>query len=313
MMVRALLLAAIILQAHRCCTADESQCKFVSSRGILKSTSVHASSPISSTTIIDADLIYRIVNGSTVYVSTSALKAFAARAHEIVVPYVLVSGDSDWVISDSHIDEKGLRSLLNSALMLHWFAQNKALNHSKLSGIPIGLDYHSVAAGHWWAPRSNPLEQEQLLLSIAKNAPPLQKRVRLAFSSSMSTANRGGRQGIAKALSNASDAVFYQPAPWPRRNVWNMMSHFAFIISPPGAGPDCHRTWEALALGCIPIVETHPMNADLFDGLPVLVVNEWREVTRALLDRTVLKFSQRSFNMEKLQLRWWVDRMNSYK
>jgi len=248
-MVRTLLLFAIILQTRLYCTADESKCKIVSSRGILKSTSVHARSPVSSTISIDADLISRIVNGSTVYVSTSALKAFAARAHEISVPYVLVSGDSDWVISDSHIDRKGLRGLLKSPLLLHWFAQNKALNHSKLSGIPIGLDYHSVAAGHWWAPRSTPLEQEQLLLSIAKSAPVLQKRVRLAFSSSMSTANRGGRQGIAEALSNASDAVFYQPAPWPRRNVWSMMSHFAFVISPPGAGPDCHRTWEALALG----------------------------------------------------------------
>jgi hypothetical protein len=32
--------------------------------------------------------------------------------------------------------------------------------------------------------------------------------------------------------------------------------NYAFVASPYGGGPDCHRTWEALILGCIPIVKS---------------------------------------------------------
>ena len=32
------------------------------------------------------------------------------------------------------------------------------------------------------------------------------------------------------------------------------MIKYTFILSPAGIGLDCHRTWEALCLGCIPIV-----------------------------------------------------------
>jgi tRNA U38,U39,U40 pseudouridine synthase TruA len=38
-----------------------------------------------------------------------------------------------------------------------------------------------------------------------------------------------------------------------RSELWRRHGGFAFVISPPGHGLDCHRTWEALALGCIPI------------------------------------------------------------
>ena len=38
-----------------------------------------------------------------------------------------------------------------------------------------------------------------------------------------------------------------------RSELWRRHGNYSFVISPPGHGLDCHRTWEALALGCIPI------------------------------------------------------------
>jgi hypothetical protein len=55
-----------------------------------------------------------------------------------------------------------------------------------------------------------------------------------------------------------------------------------FVLSPPGHGLDCFRTWEALALGCIPIVLNTQVKA-VYDGVPVLIVNKWEDVTDALL------------------------------
>jgi len=58
-----------------------------------------------------------------------------------------------------------------------------------------------------------------------------------------------------------------------------------FVVSPWGAGPDCHRTWEAVAMGAVPIVLAHRGLAPLFAGEPVLVVSAWTDVTPALLAR----------------------------
>ena len=56
------------------------------------------------------------------------------------------------------------------------------------------------------------------------------------------------------------------------------MIKYRFIISPHGNGLDCHRTWEALALGCYPIIKSSPLDC-MFEGLPVIIVNNWNEVT----------------------------------
>ena len=54
-----------------------------------------------------------------------------------------------------------------------------------------------------------------------------------------------------------------------------------FVASPPGNGLQSHRTWEALAAGRVPIVlrTGGPMD-DLYEGLPVLLVDGWSEEER---------------------------------
>ena len=55
-------------------------------------------------------------------------------------------------------------------------------------------------------------------------------------------------------FSGVSFAVV-QKTSMQRRFVWETTAQFAFVASPPGNGFDCHRTWEALILGCIVIVQ----------------------------------------------------------
>ncbi|NDE83004.1 MAG: hypothetical protein EB051_05275, partial [Chlamydiia bacterium] len=43
-------------------------------------------------------------------------------------------------------------------------------------------------------------------------------------------------------------------------NFWEDMSRSQFVVSPPGAGIDAFRTWEALLLGCYPIVKSSFLN-----------------------------------------------------
>lgn len=50
-----------------------------------------------------------------------------------------------------------------------------------------------------------------------------------------------------------------------------------FVISPPGNGNDCHRTWEAIYLGAIPVVLRQSLSDQLIDMFPVFAVSEWSE------------------------------------
>jgi hypothetical protein len=82
-------------------------------------------------------------------------------------------------------------------------------------------------------------------------------------------------------------------------------SQYAFVISPHGNGLDCHRTWEALVLGCIPIVKTSPLDS-LFEDLPVWIVREWSDVTEENMRGIVEAYKNTQFNYDKLQLTYWM-------
>ena len=62
--------------------------------------------------------------------------------------------------------------------------------------------------------------------------------------------------------------------------------HSRFVASPAGHGRDCYRTWEALALGAIPVMRILPnASADRskFENVPVIWVRDWEEVTPSFL------------------------------
>jgi len=68
---------------------------------------------------------------------------------------------------------------------------------------------------------------------------------------------------------------------------------YGFVASPVGHGLDSHRTWEALALGCIVLVEASAIDAIFSENsLPVVAVpslKAWAAFTaqslQELLDR----------------------------
>ena len=81
-------------------------------------------------------------------------------------------------------------------------------------------------------------------------------------------------------------------------------------ITPHGNGLDCHRTWEALCTGSIPIVKTSAIDS-LFTDLPVLIVKDWSDVNMELLTKTIKEFKTKKFNYDKLLLKYWIDKIKS--
>lgn len=54
---------------------------------------------------------------------------------------------------------------------------------------------------------------------------------------------------------------------------------YKFVVSPEGNGIDCHRHYEALIAGCIPIIERNPLTEEKYRGCPVLWTTDYSEIT----------------------------------
>mmetsp|Transcript_25754 Transcript_25754/g.54721 ORF Transcript_25754/g.54721 Transcript_25754/m.54721 type:complete len:685 (+) Transcript_25754:69-2123(+) len=91
-----------------------------------------------------------------------------------------------------------------------------------------------------------------------------------------------------------------------------------FILCPSGIGWDTYRSWEAIALGAIPILEKYYREDGFFkvyDNLPVLWVDHYDEVTPALLEEAYPKIMSKyhEYKFEKLTKQWWIDRINAHR
>jgi hypothetical protein len=85
----------------------------------------------------------------------------------------------------------------------------------------------------------------------------------------------------------------------------NEMSKYQFVVSPPGNGMDCHRTWEALYMGAFPIVIKNKMYKK-FEDLPIIQVNNYSEVTYDLL----YSYLKKEYNYQKLYMTYWINKIN---
>jgi len=90
-----------------------------------------------------------------------------------------------------------------------------------------------------------------------------------------------------------------------------------FILSPGGLGFDCYRHWEALYLGCIPVLETLNRTDGwfrVFHDLPVVWIDDYRNLTPEYLEQEYQKIIARatSFKYEKLTRQWWVNFIQSH-
>ena len=349
---------------------DETGCKYVSSRGLLKSCVSKSTMVKSSIGAVCGYNFSKLVDGDTIYICSAAIYDFVENyLPQIRTRFILLSGDSDTPIPTGipHYDST-FNKLINNEYLIVWFSQNLVYSptqYSKLQYLPIGLDYHTMSEQEmWWGPKSYPKTQEELLISLRNAAPPLYSRKPIAYTTCHFALYRGGCPNTYNQI--PTGLIYYEPERVQREVSWRTQMEYAFVLSPPGKGLDCHRTWEALCLGCIPIIISTPLD-DMFgpiperdlsedesvgigdryaeirsagprrensvpapkgtcgstraqdelrsenEGLPVLIVKSLTDITKELLDDTIADYKKRKFCMEKLELKYWLNRIESYK
>lgn len=285
-------------------TNQETDCDFVSSRGMLKACDIKSKTPVSSIGSLVNYNFKDVKHGSIVYICGTALREFV----NAVLPYkvVLVTGDCDWTLpTDVFPNKQEFLNFIESDRIIHWFSQNCVVNHPKMTRIPIGMDYHTMSlSNHEWGSKLSPYMQEQQLISL--NTEPFWNRGLKCYANFHFSMNTRFAQDRRDALENIPKIlVEYEETKVPRYESWKKQVQYTYVISPHGGGLDCHRTWEALCLGCVPIVKSSNLDP-LFEDLPVLIVKDWKEVTFNLLFKARQEMSKKKYNYEKLKLGYWV-------
>ncbi len=142
-------------------------------------------------------------------------------------------------------------------------------NSKNIRPIPIGLENRRLHTNG--VPRDfRMLIQDGILPSESRK-----NQILVSFSMSTNLLERSTALELASSLSRI-DLRYFQGSI---AEYHQELLESRYVLSPPGNGFDCHRTWEAIYLGCIPVVKKAfwPFN---HLRLPVLVLEDWSDVSR---------------------------------
>lgn len=222
-----------------------------------------------------------------VFVESDLLDDYFKNVHpKIKHRYVLISHNSD-----ENITEKYLKYIDKN--IHHWFAQNCNIIHDKVTPIPIGLEnLHHY--NHGRIKNFNRLEKlkiikkNKLLYGFSVSTNPAERTEALKYLEKLDYSRK------IKGNLNAGDYLKY-------------MQEFIAIASPPGNGFDCHRTWEALYLGVVPVVKESVFH-EFFKScnLPIFTLKNWPDLEELTI-KTFIDINKENSNMEALYFDFWKE------
>jgi hypothetical protein len=181
--------------------------------------------------------------------------------------------------------------------------QFQAFDHPKVHSIPLGITYPN-----------------QLLESIRRNLT-VNKTQLLMINSNLGNELDPNEfcyhvhSVLAKFNGTVQNTYRYQDI----RLFHDEIRRSKFVLCPGGLGWDTYRMWEVLSLGGFPIIERYNRTDGwhrTFDGLPVLWVEYYDELTTELLEKEYLRLATRHpdrYNYKKLTTKWWIDFVNSFR
>lgn len=169
-------------------------------------------------------------------------------------PYILFTHNGDLPVDDSYLP------YMNDQHLIKWYGQNIMTNHPKLSSIPIGI------ANEIW-----PHGDENIFNEVVNQSLPKERLIYVNFDVNTNTNERN------YCINQLNKKGLLMADKLPFKDYLQEVAKSYFVVSPNGNGVDCHKTWEALYLGTIPIV-TKSINIDFYKDLPLVILNDWSDL-----------------------------------
>lgn len=308
-------------------TGEENECEFVSSRGLVKICDIYPTynhadhfNPMYLNNC--ANMSY----GSTVYLHFDILRAFIKQVHpHITTKYVIVCGSTDLEFPRDFQDI--FFEIEYSDKILNFWCQNCTVETRKIKNIPIGLDYHCMSFNTEWTSYGEknlkPIVQEQKTKEVISTLKPLEDCKVLAVTNFHLAKNYPKREKVRmpahERLRENDNIVWLEKMN--RYDYYKSCDDYFFMLSPSGNGLDTHRTWEALILNRIPIVNDTGLL--VYDDLPIiqLKVGEngdgWQVINNEFLankrEEILRGIKEGKYNFDKLKLSYWKRLFNQHK
>lgn len=290
--------------------------KYINKYGLRAICNIGPSVMQSDVTVINPNDYKNIKNGDMVYVTTSALSNWFGTIYLQLKRekkrIYLMCGDStrSAPLSIFHGKKDYFSWVMRQGVIIHWFVQNCDYPESRMvTAIPLGIDYHTISKRSYWGePQMTCIEQDKLLQSIANIGNNWEQRyMKCIMDTHLTSHTNPGARGEATKILSRKSFIQSLPKQIKRSDYWRVILGNKYVISPFGKGIDCHRTWEAMALGSVPIVKRSSIS-DLFDGLDIIQVNNWNEVT----DQMLYDYRRKSVGIQKqVTMQYWIDFIRS--
>jgi hypothetical protein len=175
------------------------------------------------------------------------------------------------------------------------FAVN-SINQIGITALPIGLENRDL--------NRNGITEDFYNFGDLLEKSRSERRIPICVNFRLRT-NFEQRMNALREVSSLPNAKFF----WLKspRSIHAVYKKSMFVISPPGNGHDCHRTWEALYCGAVPIVLANEIDLELIKKLPILIVNNYSELkSYNLVDlRSIYRDLWDKSDLTKLDPTYW--------
>ena len=233
----------------------------------------------------------KVRKGDLIFLRARHTEAFFAQmVPNIQVPFIIVAHGE---FKDGFMEE--YLPYLEEPNLIAWFGTHPIeKSHDKFYALPLGI----------W-PVSQKQNKSKELNDLLEELTTI-KKDKLVYANFSEWTH--GDRSLVKSLFSDNDYVTWSFRV-PFRKYLSEMARHKFTFSPRGLGPDCYRTWEALSVGTIPIVKKSHLDG-LYEGLPVLIVDSWEQVTEEFLADRYEEILSKKVNREKLTIGYWDKKIN---
>ena len=249
---------------------------------------------------IDKQIFYKLKSikleeNNTIFTNLSCVKSLFRLLDKVDLKNIkLITAQSD-----EPIDYKLFRN--KPECVSEWFSVNININQPELKAIPLGI--------------SNKYSKKNLLkvnyIDYFKDNKIIEKENLLYVNFQINT-NDEARSELYRNFEKESWVKTEAPSLELEQYLKSLSSSH-FVLCPFGNGYDTHRLWESLYAGAIPIIEKHPTYEQTTADLPVLIVDDFKEINYNFLTEAKKNILNREFDFTKLDTNYWITIFNEKK